>query len=132
MTNIDPSRLAAIFRGLSSTESQKKAIDKKQGIEQPNRDKVASVEIKSNPDRDKENLKQNIYARLSKLKAQDPAYRDKAPAIVIKEILLWEFGEGLLQHPEFNYFSQTIINQVKGHSELEAYLTSLVEAIEKS
>lgn len=133
MTNIDPSRLAAIFRGLSSTESQKNTVENKKAIDQNNKDKVASIDLKSGPQRDKENLKKNIYTRLTKLKAQDATtYREKAPAIVIKEILLWEFGDNLLQHPEFNYFSQTIINQVKGHSELEAYLSKLIETIERT
>jgi hypothetical protein len=127
MTNIDPSRLAAIFRGLSSTESQKNTVENKKSMAQPSKDKVASIDVKSNPQRDKENLKKNIYLRLSKLKAQDAEYKEKAPAIVIKEILLWEFGESLLQHPEFNYFAQTIIDQVKGHIELETYLDSLIK-----
>ncbi len=75
-------------------------------------------------------LKKNIYAGLSKLKWQDPNHRKKAPSIVIKEILLWEFGECLLQHPEFNYFSNTILNQVREHVQLENYLSELISMIE--
>ena len=127
MTNIDPTRLAAIFRGLSAKESQNKTLSKNSSVESSNKENVASVEIKSNLQRDKDQLKRNIYLRLSKLKAQDASYQEKAPGVVIKEILLWEFGEGILQHPEYNYFSQTIIDQVKGHKELEAYLKDLIK-----
>jgi hypothetical protein len=131
MTNIDPSRLAAIFRGLSSTESQKTTVENKKTIDSTTKDKVASIDLKSSPQRDKETLKKNIYLRLTKLKNQDPSkFKEKAPAIVIKEILIWEFGDNLLNHPEFNYFSQTIINQVKGHNELEAYLSKLIDSFD--
>lgn len=126
MTNIDPTRLAAIFRGLSAKESQLKTSKKESSVDSTQKEKVASVEIKSNLQRDKDQLKRNIYLRLSKLKAQDGSYQEKAPAVVIKEILLWEFGETILQHPEFHYFSQTIIDQVKGHKEMEAYLQDLI------
>lgn len=131
MTNIDPARLAAIFQALSSTELKKKDLDaSQQAAKNPTRDKVASVDVKPDLRRDKQTLKKNIYLRLQRLKSQEGDYFEKAPAVVIKEILLWEFGEDLLQYPEFNFFLQTIVCQVKGHLELETYLSALIANVE--
>lgn len=127
MSNIDPARLAAIFRGLSSTDVQKNRIDKKQMSKLAMGEKSASIDVMPDGTRNKENLKIAIYKRLLALKESDENYGEKAPAVVIREILLWEFGEVMLQHPEFNYFCTTIINQVRGHSELQSYLSNLIE-----
>ncbi len=127
MSTIDPSRLLAIFRSLSASESQKNAVEDQKKLGQARHEAVKSVDIKSNLQRNKEDLKRNIYLRLQKLKQQDPQFREKAPSVVIKEILLWEFGDNLLQHPEFNHFLQTIVSQVGGHHELDGYLAGLIE-----
>lgn len=131
MSNIDPARLAAIFRGLSSTDAQKNRIEKKQMSKLVMGEKSISIEVLSDGARNKENLKVNIYKRLLALKESDENYGEKAPAVVIREILLWEFGEVMMQHPEFNHFCTTIINQVRDHSELQSYLSNLIENIKQ-
>lgn len=128
MSTIDPARLAAIFRSLSANESTKNAIENKKSTRQ-SENHIASIDMKRGSHRDKETLKKNIYLRLSKLKLQDKLYQEKAPTIVIKEILLWEFGENFLQHPEFQHLTQTIIDHVKNQSDLDKFLGDFINAI---
>lgn len=131
MSNIDPSRLAAIFRGLSTTDAQKNRAEKNQTPRVMSDGKAPSIEVRQDGRRNKENLKRNIYKRLIALKESGENYGEKAPAVVIREILLWEFGEGMMQHPEFNHFCITIIDQVRDHSELQSYLSNLIDNINK-
>ena len=128
MNSIDPTRLIAIFRSLSAKESNKNISDNKRATSQTENQTV-SVEMKGGARRDKETLKKNIHSRLSKLKVQDKHYQEKAPTVVIKEILLWEFGDNFLQHPEFQHISQTIINDVRNHSELDKFLRNFIKTI---
>ncbi|GGY84842.1 hypothetical protein GCM10011613_32360 [Cellvibrio zantedeschiae] len=115
MSIIDPTRITAIFKTLSVTSSDganthKSTIEKKAGA-------AASLKIDNSQERDKEKLKKNLQTILKKLKEQDN-FEEKAPKAVIKEILLWEFGDEFFNHPQFNRISQTVSEQMltKKHS----------------
>lgn len=125
MTNIDPSRLTAIFRALSSTETYK-SQSAESNPEKKKTSASKSISIEEKPKRDKEALKEILSIRLKKLKKEDPEFQKKAPLIAIKEILLWEFGEDLINHPDFNYISQVVTEQVNTNQPLHNYMEKLI------
>lgn len=129
MTNIDPSRLTAIFRNLSTTETPKNTTPGDKDITGKKNESSPSVEIKKNASKSKGELKKQLAARLIKLNQQDASYSEKAPVVVVREILLWEFGENMLNHPEFNHLTQLIVTQVKDNEELTAYLEKLIDSL---
>lgn len=129
MSTIDPARLTSILRSLSV-----KKLDKTNAAENKNhiRDTSPSLIIDKTKERDKEQLKKNLRERLTRLKKQDPDFGNKAPATVIKEILLWEFGENIMLHPEFNHIASNIASQVDASKKLSDYLKVLVVELTKN
>jgi|GEM_PF-5610420 len=81
-----------------------------------------SITIQKTNTRSKEHLKKCIKHRLSKLKKSDTDFQAKATVVTIQEILLWEFGEDIINHPDFNLLSLSVTNQVAKNHELTAYL----------
>lgn len=129
MSVIDPTRITAIFRALSVTASDsanthKSTIDKKAGA-------TASIKIEGGQERDKDKLKKNLQAILKKLKEQDSAFEEKAPKVVIKEILLWEFGEDFFNHPQFNRISKTVSEQMLAKQSSKDYFFRVVDELIK-
>lgn len=123
MSTIDPARLTSILHSLSV-----KKLDKTTATENKNHipDTSPSLIIDKTKERDKEQLKKSLRERLTRLKKQDPDFENKAPAAVIKEILLWEFGENIMLHPEFNHIASNIASQVDTSKKLSDYLKVLV------
>lgn len=121
---IDPTRLTAIFRALSVSKSPDGAT------RELKKEKASTAthasRIEKSGERDQEQLKQALRHSLKKLKAIDPEFEKKAPTVVIKEILLWEFGEDFVTHPQFNGISQTVVNQMMRSKSMQDYFTSMV------
>lgn len=126
MTNIDPTRLTAIFRALSATEAQKNQ-SAEGALEKKKTTSSKSITIETKAKRDKEDLKKALSMQLKKIKKEDPNFSTKAPIIAIKEILLWEFGEDLMNHPDFNFISQMVVDQVNTNKPMEDYLKNLIQ-----
>lgn len=126
MTKIDPSRLSAIFKSLSSVDSLKTPAQENGG--QNLVETSPALSIQKNVPRDKEFLKKNIKEKLIQLKHQKGNFEEKAPLVAIREVLLWEFGEDFINHPDFNYFTQIVTDQVVGNEELLTYLKSLISS----
>lgn len=130
MQNIDPTRLSAIFKSLATRESViESKSETKQG--EPAIHSGPSLAIKKVAARDSDLLKQNLRSKLRKLKAQNTDFETKAPLIAIREILLWEFGEDILNHPDFNHFTQVVTREVSSSAELLAFLKSLISNYSK-
>lgn len=125
MTNIDPSRLTAIFRALSATETYK-SQSAEGNLDKKKTSLSKSISIEDGSKRNKEKLKQALSLRLKILKKEDPEFQKKAPLVAIKEILLWEFGEELINHPDFNYISQIVTEQVDTNKSLHDYMKKLI------
>jgi hypothetical protein len=125
MADIDPTRLSTIFKTLSSTDSLKvhaKGSSAAKKSEAPSQ----SVTIKKVESRDRNTLKNSLKQRLLKLKKSDTDFATKAPIAAIQEILLWEFGENIINHPDFNHLSLSVVKQVSTNSELMTYLQKLI------
>jgi hypothetical protein len=127
MSDIDPTRLSAIFRTLSSKDLMKtnEGGNRANKSEIPNR----SVTVQKTTVKDKDDLKKSIKQRILKLKTSDENFSAKIPIITIQEILLWEFGEDIINHPDFNHLSLSITERVTKNGELMAYLQQLIAEI---
>lgn len=127
MTTIDPARLASILRSLSikemSTAANTRTSEHKLSTSAP------SLVIDKSKQRDKDQLRKNLRERLKRLKTQGVDFEQKAPGVVIKEILLWEFGENIILHPEFNHIATNISNQIHLTKVLNDYLITLVSEL---
>jgi hypothetical protein len=127
MAEIDPTKIAAIFRALSSEKSDK--VTKRQKNAANNQEDAApAVAITKVAPRDKTTLRKNIVKRLTSLK-KDKNFSSKAPMATVQEILLWEFGEHIINHPDFNHLSQSITQAVAADKHLTAYLNSFIAEI---
>lgn len=127
MSIIDPTRIAAIFRALSvtgsdGTNTHKKNVDKKAVA-------TASVKIERVQEKDKEELKKKLRILLIELKAKDVSFEEKAPSAVIKEILLWEFGEDFFNHPQFNRISRAVSDQMLAKQASKDYFFKIVDEL---
>lgn len=124
MPPIDPTQLTGIFKTLSLTEAIKHHGEKSKKTAHKNN---PSIELKGAHERSKEELKKQLRYVLRKQKAEDKNFATNAPAIAIKEILIWEFGEDILDHPEFKHFSDIVIKELAANKELAAYIKNLIK-----
>jgi len=107
MSAIDPTKISAIFRALAIKASDQARLQESKK-ETELKSSPLSRAININRERDKEKLKKNLKQQLTKLKKVDGEYEKKASNLVVKEILLWEFGDDFIAHPLFNLISQNI------------------------
>lgn len=130
MSDIDPTRLSAIFRTLSSKDSTKM----RDGKNNVNKSEIParSVTIKKTNIRGKDDLKKKIKQRMLRLKKSDVDIETKMPIITIQEILLWEFGEDIINHPDFNHLSLSIAERVTKNGELMTYFQKFMTEITKN
>lgn len=124
MPPIDPTQLSGIFKTLSPTEAIKPHGEKNKKIS--NNTPSPSIEVKGTRERSKEELKKQLRYQLQKQKVEDKNFAANAPAIAIKEILIWEFGEDILDHPEFKHFSDIVFKELAANKELAAYIRNLI------
>lgn len=119
MTRIDSTRLSELFRTLGTNKrvSPEESQTPQKAI---NKDKLA-------PKRDKNVLKAHLSRRLKALKENSDRFEQEAPLVAIQEIMIWEFGDQFLNHPEFKHITQSIIATIEGSPRLSNHMQSMVE-----
>jgi hypothetical protein len=130
MADIDPTRLSTIFKTLSSTDAVK-VHGKTNSATKQSDAPGQSVNIKKVESRGRDLLKNSLKQRLLKLKKSDADFERKAPIVAIQEILLWEFGDNIINHPDFNHLSLSVAKQVSTNTELKTYLQKLIADVGK-
>ncbi|MDO8330498.1 MAG: hypothetical protein Q7T36_08520 [Fluviicoccus sp.] len=96
MNPINPARISQILSALSSpSERSAKTVQPSRTSEQSENRRVLAK------------LRSRLENRLSDLK-DEPDYAAQAPVIAIQEMLLWEFGDRILENPEF----ERVVHQV--------------------
>lgn len=95
MTQIDAARLSRVLASLTKpkerTDSTSKAGEAATGVA---RGKTSAL-------RDSAILKSRLSERLKALKKSSTDFAEAAPIVTVQEILRWEFGEEIFQHPDF-------------------------------
>ena len=70
-------------------------------------------------------LRQTVARRIKAIDADDPRYHDKVTALFVESVLLAEFGEGLVNDPEFRDLAQQVQSAMLADAELQSSLTRL-------
>lgn len=107
MTRIDPARLTEIFRTLSSPTSGQTTRTKSEKSQTPS---ASGPPISRS--RDMGELRSRIQERLQKLRRETGNFAGEAPVVVIREVLLWEFGEEIINHVDFRHITLGICEAI--------------------
>lgn len=119
MSRIEASRLAQIMASLASTARKPEA-----------RPGGSSHRASSTSARDVVTLKSNLRSRLGKLRQSSPQDFDTAaPAVLIQEILLWEFGSQIAENASFRKASQAISEALQASSDSALSLKRLINSL---
>jgi hypothetical protein len=70
-------------------------------------------------------LRQTLARRIKAIDADDPRYPDKVAALFVESVLLAEFGESLVNDPEFRYLAQQVQSAMLADANLQGSLTRL-------
>lgn len=122
MSRIDASRIASVFRLLSTGKSGPAAI-KDPGSQSTS---AATTNVVTNSKRDPEVLRQRLRQRLMRLKQDNADFLSLAPEITIREVLIWEFGDTVLSHPDFNQVANSVSSSMQANSEVRHQLQALI------
>ena len=122
MTRIDPSRIAEIFRSLASESAEH--VRHKHNHAHHNA--LATNPEKDFKSHDKDVLRQRLRQRLQRLSQEDIDFSAVAPEVTIKEVLIWEFGDQVMSHPEFNLLAAKVTRTMQGNEKIAFQLQKLI------
>lgn len=126
MTSIDPVRLATIISSLSLQTKNVCPPQNKKGERK-------SLDYDSAGTADYGALKSRLQQALTKVKKQGRKnYEEAAPKILVQEIILWEFGEDFINHPEYKQISEFVSQSITTHERLSKPLLNFLEDVVKS
>jgi|GEM_PF-7059163 len=106
MTKIDTGRVSAVLRSLA-TEKLGSGVQRKQA----EAGSILSIES-GVPKRDKRLLRDKIKIRLKSINENDENFNYLASSGTIKEVLIWEFSDEFVSHPEFGRIVKHITMQI--------------------
>ena len=123
--DINKIRLGTIFRTLSSTKAQKTDNDTRL------RDKATSTATPSEAgeSRNPDELKTRLRDRLVRLRKESQDFAADAPRVTIHEILVWQFGEDVLNDPDFKRISQTLTQAISDREDLNQHMSKLISSL---
>ncbi|MFZ5843953.1 MAG: hypothetical protein ACOY3E_13775 [Pseudomonadota bacterium] len=122
MTRIDPSRIAAIFQQLR-TEKAGSPRPVNRGTDNSGRPIAETATLQR---RDPENLRHNLRQRLARLQNEGGNFAALAPEIAVREVLVWEFGDEVLNHPDFHQVAASVTRAIQANSKINAELQKLI------
>ena len=125
MNRIDPSRIAEIFRTLASERSEP-VKHAKSDTGQSTKTANTTQNVKNH---DEEVLRQRLRKRLKRLSEEDSEFSALAPEVTVKEVLIWEFGDNILNHPEFNHIANKITKTMLMNENVSIHLQKLIRQI---
>ncbi len=122
MTRIDPLRIAQIFRSLASESGDQVQRNSNEAQRKP----LVTSPDKEPKKHDKEVLRQRLRQRLQRLSQEDIDFSKVAPEVTIKEVLIWEFGEEVMSHPEFNLLASKVTRTMQDNEKVALQLQKLI------
>jgi hypothetical protein len=125
MTRIDPNRIADLFRSLSLDKPDSSQKTKATGGEKET-PVIAGEHVAK---RDPENLRQRLKLRLSRLKQENVDFLQLAPEIAVREVLVWEFGDSILNHPDFNQVASSVTKTMQANHRVNQQLQKLIAQV---
>lgn len=118
MARIDPARLSRILASLAKPGARVDASNK-QGTTN------SSGKIR-NSRKDPAVLRANLKERLARLRTRPGEFDSAAPIILVQEILLWEFGQDIVEHASFEKAVNAIADAMLADSNAEAAISRLL------
>lgn len=125
MTRIDPNRLSEILRALAAAPAE--SVGRKTGVN----DNVETKRKTNVNQRDFNRLKEQLSRRLRVLRKDSPDFESEGPTLAIREILCWEFGEHVLEHPEFNRVTHSITSTMLMNLSVKQHMSRMLDQLVK-
>lgn len=75
-------------------------------------------------------LRQRLAEKLRDVDADKPADLDRARNVIVREILLWEFGDAFINHAEFKAMLGKIDATIKAQPELKDHVRQITLEIQ--
>ena len=72
-------------------------------------------------------LESRIVDRIKLINPDDKQWHNKAGRVLVDSVLVWEFGEQIVQDSRFTEMSQKILQTLSSHQKTEIKLHSLLE-----
>ena len=124
MSRIDRIRLTEIFKTLSSSskntgELQRSKLDSRGPV----------VDGSKLAGRDYAVLKEQIKNRLKLIDQASDDYLQVASVVAVHEVLLWEFGESVMDDPDFRNITNRIIQGLESHPVLSENLRHTISSL---
>lgn len=117
MSKIDSTRLSHVLAALAKPKDKVRSST----VSSP-------ATIKANAGiKDLEALRERLQSRLQDLKKNSEAFQDVAPEITVQEILRWEFGESILEHPEFGSISKKVAQTMLEDQAIGTAIYSIID-----
>lgn len=119
MSRIDPARLTRILSALRQPEaptSSSRAFSPTQAL---------SKKTKKGA-RDPAVLRARLRERLLGLKHRGAGFAEAAPIITVQEILRWEFGDGILDHTDFNEVTKKVATTMLADIQLQGAIDRII------
>ncbi len=122
MTQIDTARLSRVLASLtkpkeradstSETQVTTTALTKNKAVAMP---------------RDPAILKQRLRERLKALQNSNEEFSTAAPIVTVQEILRWEFGEEIFQHPDFERIAGQVATVLMSDESLKNSVKTVIK-----
>ncbi|WP_024616445.1 hypothetical protein [Pseudomonas kilonensis] len=117
MSKIDSTRLSQVLAALAKP---------KERVTSSAANNTSAAKVKKG-EKDLEVLRVNLQSRLRDLKKNTEDFHEAAPVITVQEILRWEFGENILEHPEFGNISKKVAETMLENQDLEKAIYGIVD-----
>lgn len=117
MSKIDSTRLSQVLAALAKP---------KERVTSSATNNASAAKVKKG-EKDLEVLRVHLQGRLRDLKKNTEDFHEAAPVITVQEILRWEFGESILEHPEFGNISRKVAETMLEDQALEKAIYGIVD-----
>lgn len=118
MTQIDPARLARVLASIRELQGPAKAAKPVVEPSAPGQRRSA---------RDPAVLRARLRERLLKIDRSSPEFASASPVITVQEVLRWEFGDTVLEHPQFDQVVRRVAQSLLSDTQTEASIRRVVD-----
>lgn len=120
MTQIDPTRISRVLASLTKPKERTDANAELSGAA------VGSQRTQNTKVREPAALKARLQQRLKLLRNSDADFQEAAPTVAVQEILLWEFGDDIVKHAEFERVAHQVTLSLLDNEPLKAAIQNLI------
>lgn len=120
MTQIDPTRISRVLASLTKPKERTDANAELSGTA------VSSQRTQNTKVQEPAALKARLQQRLKLLRNSDADFQEAAPTVAVQEILLWEFGDDIVKHAEFERVAHQVTLSLLDNEPLKVAIQNLI------